>query len=185
MSDNASEMSVDYSGELDRWLAVYGSPIQSGEPAEAAAMGYSPTVYLRVADRLEGPWSERIPIYRFPELRDAQRAPGTFCYAAKSHGALATPGRLLLTYVCNLAAQPGESGFETLQHLVGNMRLYRPRAVEIALPPLDARGCPKADPGNPQAPAGPALARWRRAMGCAEGAGRGPSPARQSPASEP
>ncbi len=65
MRDNGSEMSVEYYPEQDHWLAIYGSPVQTGEPADAAIP--SNRVYARTARRLEGPWSDRRLIYRIPE----------------------------------------------------------------------------------------------------------------------
>ncbi len=136
MDDNATEMSVDrddHAAPHSRWRAVYGAPIQI-EPLDAeVAPAASSSIYLRTAERLEGPWSERTEIYRIPELtRPSER--GTICYAAKNHAAFAPPDGLFVTYVCNLHAPHGEDPYAALERLQRNMRLYRPIGVALPLP---------------------------------------------------
>ncbi len=167
MDDNASEMSVEFHPDLGRWLALYASPLQVGEPEKPAGASVSSTVYIRLAERLAGPWSERVPVYDFPELLDPRRLPGTFCYAAKSHRDLAASEELLVTYVCNLSARSEETSWQSLQRLATSMNLYRPRVARIPLPRLDAKGCPVANAENAAAPSGDSLVLWRRATGCA------------------
>jgi hypothetical protein len=140
MADNASEMSVEYHPALGRWIAVYGAPVQTrddGAPARADAAP-SDRVFVRSASRLEGPWSERILLFRIPELSAANGGPAdpnTVCYAAKGHGEFAPPGALLVTYVCNLRTLEGESPWPVLERLAQDMRLYRPRVVVRSIPP--------------------------------------------------
>ncbi len=143
MNDNASEMSVEHHPDLGRWLAVYGSPVQTSdtddgsETSPTASVNPSDDVYLRVAERLEGPWSDRIPLFRIPELQPehpASRDPNTICYAAKEHGAFSRPGELLITYVCNLRTHQGQDPWAILERLARRMDLYRPRPVLLPLP---------------------------------------------------
>jgi hypothetical protein len=132
MDDTASEMSVRHHPELGRWLAVYSYPV---DPPDAAP---SDAVWIRTAERPEGPWSERRLLFRVPELHPSwlggfDEAAG--CYAAKEHPQLAREGRLVLTYVCNLFARPGEAPGPVLRRLLVDMDLYRPVPVAIEPPP--------------------------------------------------
>jgi hypothetical protein len=138
MNDNASEMSVERESGPDGWIAVYGSPIQVGEaPSTGDDPALSGRIYLRRADRLTGPWSERRVLYEIPEIeavRGGGGDPNTICYAAKAHAGFQTPGHLLVTYVCNLRTRPGEDPYAVLQRLQRNMDLYRPEVVDLPLP---------------------------------------------------
>ena len=72
-----------------------------------------------------------------PDLQEdylAGHDPSTFCYAAKAHPEFSPPGRLLLTYVCNLWAQGRESPWQLIERLSGEMNLYRPKSVLVPLP---------------------------------------------------
>ena len=92
---------------------------------------------MRTAERLEGPWSEPDSIFRIPELDNSYvngHNPNTACYAAKGHSEQARPGRLLITYVCNLFTPKGGNRWNTLGQLAADMRLYRPIAVSIPHP---------------------------------------------------
>jgi hypothetical protein len=129
MADNGTEMSVEFVPELGRWLAVYGAPIQVDE-ADSATL--SDTVYARTASDLAGPWSERWPLYRIPEMRDPAD-PGTLCYAGRSHQRFAPEARLFVTYVCNLYAPPGTDPYPVIERLQRNMELYRPVGVLLPL----------------------------------------------------
>ena len=130
MADNGTEMSVEYVPELGQWLAIYGAPIQVDE---AGSGPLSDTLYARTASDLSGPWSERRPLYRIPEMRDPEE-PGTLCYAGKNHRRFAPSSRLFVTYVCNLYAPPGADPYEALERLQRNMELYRPIGTVLALP---------------------------------------------------
>ena len=143
MHDNASEMSVEFHPKLGQWLAVYGSPVQApaqqDDEGSSAATGGRPSdrVYVRTADRLEGPWSEREILFRIPELQPdhpASRDLGTVCYAAKEHAAFSPPGQLFVTYVCNLRTRRGEDPWAVLQRLEKRMDIYRPRSLLLPLP---------------------------------------------------
>jgi hypothetical protein len=134
MEDNATEMTVRYHPEIDRWLALYSYPNWSDRSGQSSPSG---TVTIRTAARLEGPWSDPEPIYRIPELNENHAAgydPSTFCYAAKEHPEYASEGRLLFTYVCNLFTRDGEDPFAVLKRLEEKMYLYRPNAVSLPLP---------------------------------------------------
>lgn len=145
MTDNASEMSVRYHPEIDRWLAIYSYP--SASP-NARAAPPSDHVYARTAQRLEGPWSEPRSIFRVPELaahNALSRDPGTFCYAAKEHPQLAREGELTITYVCNLFARADEDPLAVLKRLAYKMDLYRPRTVSIPLSTIALPELPQAN----------------------------------------
>ncbi len=135
--DNATEMSVEFHPESRQWLAIYASPIQVAEPEvkTAGSLGDAPpsnTVYLRRAERLEGPWSERVAVYQYPET---DTDPAIYCYAAKGHLGYSPPGEVLITYVCNRRSNPGEAASDTLGQLLRDMEIYRPRTTLIPLAP--------------------------------------------------
>ena len=124
MSDDASEMSVYYEPDLGVWLAVYGR------------LPRSDTVLVRTAERLEGPWSDPVPLFHIPELDRSSTAldRDRFCYAAKAHEQFRAAGRVLLTYVCNLLTPPGGDPLAVLKRLHVELTLYRPRVVVVELP---------------------------------------------------
>jgi hypothetical protein len=134
MDDTATEMSVRFHPDLGRWLAVYSHPaVDAGFPRTPA----SDAVWLRSAERLEGPWSEPRLLFRVPELDPAYTGghdPNTGCYAAKEHPQLGAGRRLTLTYVCNLFTGPGQDPNEILGRLLVHMGLYRPIPVALDLP---------------------------------------------------
>jgi hypothetical protein len=137
MDDNASEMSVEFDTDLGRWIAIYGSPVQDGSDHETIRRLYSDQIFLRYADALEGPWSQRYTIYRIPELESRAESspdPNLVCYAAKGHLAFSSPGEILITYVCNLLAFDGEDSWAILERLSRDMNLYRPRTVVLPQP---------------------------------------------------
>jgi len=81
-------------------------------------------IWLRTADRPEGPWSEPILIYTATEALNCKDC---FAYAAKSHLCLSAPEELLVSYVIN------SSDFNIL---VNNTDIYRPRFIRVSLKPL-------------------------------------------------
>lgn len=134
MDDNATEMSVRYHAGLGKWLALYNYPDPGGSFPETPT---SDAIYLRSAERLEGPWSEPARIYRIPELAQSGGRPAdphTGCYAAKEHPQFSLPGSLTFTYVCNLFSGPGQDPFAILGRLARRMDLYRPVAAAVSLP---------------------------------------------------
>lgn len=124
MDDDASEMSVHFDPGLREWLAVYGDPAQD-------------TIWLRRAERPEGPWSPRIALLRIPELAAAEDPlPGEpFCYAGKAHPELAPSGELVVSYVCNVFAERDDRVAEVLERLRTTGWIYRPKLVRVPLPP--------------------------------------------------
>lgn len=135
MDDDATEMSVHYQPSLGGWLAVYAYPSVEGGFPEGRP---SDRVWVRTATSLEGPWSPRRSLFRMPELDPSYVGgydPRTACYAAKGHPQLSAPGRVTLTYVCNLFTGPGGDGGEVLGRLVDDLGLYRPIPVSVTLPP--------------------------------------------------
>jgi hypothetical protein len=134
MDDAATEMSVRFHDGLGRWLALYSYPdvgdaFPETPPADA--------VWIRTAERLEGPWSERRLLFRVPELDPAQAGghdPNTGCYAAKEHPQFSSGRRLAFTYVCNLFTGRGQDPMQILGRLLVDMDLYRPIPVAVDLP---------------------------------------------------
>jgi hypothetical protein len=141
MADNATEMSVRRDPESGRWIAVYNYP---DVPGAFPKVPPSDAVYVRTAERLEGPWSERELIFRIPELTPTRGGdPHTGCYAAKEHPQFSLPGSLTFTYVCNLFGGKQEDPFAILERLKHQMDLYRPVAVSVTLPevaPAESNG---------------------------------------------
>jgi len=133
MEDNASEMSVHFHPALGKWVAVYSYPdLRPGFPQAPPA----DDLWLRTADALAGPWSQRVSIYRVPELSTSSsvpRDPNTFCYAGKEHPQFARAGTLFVTYVCNLFTPKGQDPYVVLGRLLDRMDLYRPQPVSIRL----------------------------------------------------
>jgi len=134
MDDTATEMSVTFHPAFGRWVALYNYPdVGEGFPDSQP----SDAVWIRTAERLEGPWSERRLIYRVPELDPDYAGPfdrNTGCYAAKVHPQLSEGRRITFTYVCNLFTGPGQDPNEILRRLVVSMGLYRPIPVSLDLP---------------------------------------------------
>jgi len=132
MQDNASEMSVRFHEPSGRWIALYGYPIQ-------ANVMPSDLVSIRTAAKLEGPWSEPRTVHRIVEIQPdgvGGGDPNTFCYAAKEHAELASEGRMLFSYVCNLYTRAEDDAFAVLRRLLERMDLYRPRTVSLPFPTL-------------------------------------------------
>jgi hypothetical protein len=130
MTDNATEMSVVWHPDLQRWLATYSHPNAQGQ---LAVSGPSQRVFVRTAVSLEGPWSEALALFDVPELQQGFD-PAKACYAAKEHRQFSWPGEITFTYVCNLMTPPGGDPGATLMRLFHDMSLYRPRAVTRNLP---------------------------------------------------
>lgn len=114
-----SELSVRYHSDCKKWLAVYLTPENKGNQ-----------LFYQYADNLEGPWSK-------PEAMDATITEldpqstfydeDTFCYAGKEHIEFAGDGRLIVTYVCNSAAD-----FEAETNFIRrSLFLYRPVVIQV------------------------------------------------------
>jgi hypothetical protein len=145
MSDDATEMSVHFDASIGHWLAVYTAPTprdpSGGNSSHASDASDDPgpatVIRLRRADQLAGPWTEAEDLYAIPETvpgTDGSFDPNVFCYAAKAHPQFAPPGRLLVSYVCNLFARNEREVEPILRRLARSPDLYRARFVEIPLP---------------------------------------------------
>ena len=134
MDDDASEMTVHFHASLGRWLALYSFPELSGDfPATRP----SDAVWVRTAEALEGPWSERHLVFRVPELAEGPCHPGTrtpVATARRSSRSSPRPGSLTFTYVCNLFSGVGSEPNAILERLLRKMDLYRPVAATVTLP---------------------------------------------------
>jgi hypothetical protein len=117
MQKGSPELSIRYHPERKQWIAVM---------FETDA--FSSKILLRTAPSLLGPWTQGEVIYQVPEMQP--QTPGydknTFCYAGKEHPEF-EQGDLLFTYVCNTFDVPA---------LATNLSIYFPRAVRMAMPPL-------------------------------------------------
>lgn len=136
MADDATEMTVHFDPGIGRWLAVYVDPTQDPVAPGSKARPAS-DVLLRQAEHLEGPWSEPRPIHAMQEVTTRDDAlPGRpYCYAGRAHPQFAPSGTLLLTWVCNLFAAPGDAVPAVLERLRNSPELYRPHAVRVPVPP--------------------------------------------------
>jgi len=134
MDDTATEMSVRFHPGVGRWLALYNYPDVGAEFPRVAP---SDAVWIRTAERLEGPWSERQLLFRIPELSPDYAGghdPNTGCYAAKEYPRPGSDRRVTFTYVCNLFTGPGQDPNAILGRLLLDMGLYRPIPVAVDLP---------------------------------------------------
>lgn len=127
--DCGPEASLFFHKGLNCFVAVYQPPL-------------SPQVKLRVARKIEGPWSEALDIYSVPErrLKDGKTA---LTYAAKAHESLSTGNTIGFSYCEN----PG--GIE--QH-AANPDVYFPTVRTYSIAPekvremLDGAGSAKPKP---------------------------------------
>jgi hypothetical protein len=134
MDDDATEMSVHFDPEIDRWVAIYAT---SRPTTDRSGTSF---IYFRSAPRIEGPWSDALKLFAIPETRRGKSADSEdnlFCYAAKAHPQFAPAGSLLVTYVCNLFARNEAEILPILERLKNSPELYRPRAVRVPIPELD------------------------------------------------
>ena len=114
MDNGATELSIRYHPEMNKWVAVMMDPKLTGK------------IILRTAPEMTGPWSEPKAIYSVPELK--KDSPGydvdTFCYAGKEHPEF-EKGDLLFTYACNTMKVP---------KLLEKLDLYYPQTVRMEMP---------------------------------------------------
>lgn len=113
-----SELSVRYHADANKWMAVYLSPADKGNQ-----------LLCQYADNLEGPWSEPKAFGVAITELDPQNPfydEDTFCYAGKEHIEFSGDGYLIVTYVCNSAADSdAEAGF-----IRRTLSLYRPVVIQ-------------------------------------------------------
>ena len=138
MEDDATEMSVAREPDGERLRAVYSFPYQSdGGGGDGLEEPPSPIVYTRTAERPEGPWSAPLSLFSIPDLREDSAGgfvPGVRCYAAKAHPGFGTIDRMIVTYVCNPMAVEGATASDSLQRLLDDPRVYRPKVVSWPRP---------------------------------------------------
>jgi hypothetical protein len=115
MKTGASEMSVRFHPELNKWVAVLVDP-----------QIFSDKILLRTAPSMTGPWSDGEVIYKIPELQKASNKydADTFCYAGKEHPEF-EKGDLVFTYVCN-TMKP--------KKLESEPNIYFPQVVRMPMP---------------------------------------------------
>ena len=84
-------------------------------------------ILVRTAPRPEGPWSPAITI---ATVRDVERSPSYFTYAAKGHIELSRPGELLVSYLVNS---------NQFSDLMRDTQIYRPQFLRVSLSFLNPR----------------------------------------------
>ncbi len=104
--DGGPEMSLFFENASKCFFAVYQPP-------------FSPKVNLRVARKIEGPWSEPLTLWKIPQVRLYDGQSNAMLYAGKAHRHLTLPSGIGFTYCAN----PG--GLE--QH-ASNPEVYFPTA---------------------------------------------------------
>jgi hypothetical protein len=116
----ASELSVRYHPDDNKWIAVYLSINNKGNQ-----------LFYQTADKLEGHWSAPKPLGgNIPEV-DPQSPlydKGNFCYAGKEHIEFSRDKKLVVTYVCNSS----EDMQKQTSFIRRNLFLYRPVVKEIS-----------------------------------------------------
>jgi hypothetical protein len=111
----ADNLTTEYSicrakiSDQQRWILVHSE----------AFLG--PRIMVRVASRLEGPWSPPQPVYQVPGVAKNK---AYFTYAAKGHPELSRPGELLISYVINST---------DFRAMVRDADIYRPRFIRLRL----------------------------------------------------
>jgi len=129
MDDAATEMSVNFHIDLQRWVAVYSTVAKvSSSGSHASSAINVGSVVMRQAEELQGPWSRPVELID-PGAKEA--VADTFCYAGKEHAQFSTSGSLVISYVCNLLPGPNEDPLATLTRLMKRMDLYRPEGLLI------------------------------------------------------
>jgi hypothetical protein len=122
MDDSATEMSVNFHVDLQRWVAVYSTV------ANASSSAPGGNVVMRLAEELQGPWSRPVELF---DPREKETLSETFCYAGKEHAQFSTRESLVISYVCNLLPGSNEEPLATLTRLMKRMDLYRPEVLRI------------------------------------------------------
>ena len=84
-------------------------------------------ILVRTAPRPEGPWS---PAATIATVRDVERSPSYFTYAAKGHIELSRPGELLVSYLVNS---------NQFSDLMRDTQIYRPQFLRVSLSFLNPR----------------------------------------------
>lgn len=108
-SGGSMEFSIQWDPQRQKFLEV-----------QSVGFGAS-DIAIRWADRLQGPWSEPMKVYRPPE----SDRPDAFVYAAKAHPELRSAA-LAVTYVAN-----SSGGFQVLTR---DPSIYYPRFVRLWFP---------------------------------------------------
>ena len=121
-----SQQALPVAGNVTNELSVEKLPGGGGRLVlvhSEAPLG--PRVFVRTADRPQGPWSEPRAVFRAPEVEKNKLY---FAYAAKGHSHLSRPGELLISYVVN--STDFAAGFR-------DASIYRPRFIRVPLDELD------------------------------------------------
>lgn len=78
-------------------------------------------IFVRIAERPEGPWSAPQPVFRVPGIAGQKLR---FTYAAKGHAHLSAPGELLVSYVINS---------NEFWDMAADASIYHPRFIRVPL----------------------------------------------------
>lgn len=114
MQPGATEMTVRYHASTKQWIAVFPAALDG-------------KAHYALSSLLTGGWGAAEDLSTYPEMRPSNPnyTPHVFCYAAKEHVELETPGQLFFTYACNSTVE---------KEILGNMNLYHPVVVTQSLP---------------------------------------------------
>lgn len=84
---------------------------------------YGPSIMLRTAPAVTGPWSQEIPVHTIPA---EMLVGGAFCYAGKAHAELSPDGapELVFSFMCNTDGIPP---------LLNRTDIYVPQLVRTAI----------------------------------------------------
>jgi hypothetical protein len=110
-------MYVHYHAGIGRYVTVHADP----------AFG-SPEMVIQTAPSLEGPWSEGVPVYEFPEMLEPRPdGADVICYAVTEHPELRMNGgdTLVISYSCNTLGAPVPARED--------LGLYYPKTVTMDL----------------------------------------------------
>jgi hypothetical protein len=114
LSPGATEMTVRYHNSTSQWITVY-------------PLGLDNKAHYSLSPSMTGSWGPPENLYSYPEMESTNPnyTPNVFCYAAKEHLELETPGQIFFTYACNSTK---------LSEVTGNMNLYHPVVATQPLP---------------------------------------------------
>lgn len=105
------ELSVERMRDGSKYVMIHSEPV------------LGPGIFLRQADRPEGPWSKPRLVHR---VIDKDKDRRFFAYAAKGHVLLSAPDEIFVTYVVNS---------HELSLMFQDASIYRPRCLRVKLAP--------------------------------------------------
>jgi hypothetical protein len=108
------------------WMEHYAHrPQGAGEWLVVKTMAVDHRMWVQTAPALEGPWSEPVEVFQFPEVVAYRARPtpeNVICYAVTEHPQFRVPGWLVVSYSCNVLTAPDVPPFDDID-------LYIPKTV--------------------------------------------------------